>query len=1045
MKLSPIALALLLSVGGSPLAAQRGPVDPTWLKGLRYRLIGPFRGGRTNAVAGVPGDPNTYYFGAAAGGVWKTTDGGVNWEPIFDDQKVAAIGAVAVATSDANVIYVGTGDTKLRGNVSRGNGVYKSLDAGRTWKHLGLERTYHVGRVVIHPRNPDLVFVACLGSAFGPNPERGVYRSRDGGTTWEKVLFVNSDTGAIDVAMDPGNPNILFATLWQVVRKPYDLVSGGPGSGLYRSNDGGSTWTRLTGNGLPEGILGKIGVAVSPADSRRVYSLIEAEKGGLYRSDDGGETWRWINHSHELTQRAWYFMQVVPDPQNADVLYAPSIPLLKSVDGGRTFTVVKQFHVDNQSLWIDPGNPRRMISGNDGGANISVNGGLTWTRSDDNQPTGQFYHVATDSRFPYHIYGGQQDYETVAIASRGAGAAITRTDWYEVGGCEMGFAAPHPAKPDIVFAGCTDGSISRYDHRLRRSQSIEPWPETNIGHGAADGRYRFQWTAPIHISPNDANVLYMASNVVFKSTDEGMSWTVISPDLTRDDEETQGPAGGPITKDNVGTEVYGTVFALAESPRQRDLIWAGSDDGLVHLTRDGGRNWTPVTPKEIPDWSRISMIEPSPHDPGAAYMAVDRHLLDDFQPYVYKTSDLGQTWKRIVSGLPRDTFIRAIREDPVRRGLLFAGAETGVFVSFDDGANWQSLQLNLPASPVHDLVIKNNDLVVATHGRAFWILDEFSPLRQLEDRVSMAPIHLFTPSPSFRVRDDYSSVRTPAGENPPPGVVVYYYLRSPAEKVTIAIRDEQGNRVESFESGREGGVSGPSPFSKTSRVSTAAGLNRWVWDMRYPGPSFIPGHVLFMHAPPAPPVGALALSGAYRLEISADGAALSVPFEIKPDPRVTSSAGELRAQFDLHSKLVAELSTLNDAVLRIRRIRKQLDGLVERAGKEKNAIATIARGIRQKLAAIEQTLVEPSMETYADAFNFPIRLDNKLSILIGVVANSDAAPTQPSYELSRELSSKIGAELARLRELIATDVAELNRLAQEQGIPAIVPERLERL
>jgi photosystem II stability/assembly factor-like uncharacterized protein len=1029
-----------LLAGALPLGAQRGVLDPAQLQGLRYRLIGPFRAGRANAVAGIPGDRSTYYFGGAAGGVFKTTDGGTNWEPIFDGEKVAAIGDIAVSPSDPNVVYVGTGDTKLRGNVSRGNGVYKSRDAGRSWKHVGLERSYHIGRVIVDPRNPDVVFVAALGSAFGPNPERGIFRSRDGGASWERVLFVNAETGGIDVNLDPANPSILFASLWQVVRKPYDLVSGGPGSGLYRSADGGDTWTRLSGNGLPDGILGKIGVAVSPADSRRVYALIEAEKGGLYRSDDGGVSWQWVNRSHALTQRAWYFMQVVPDPVNLDVLYTLSIPLLKSIDGGKSFSVVPQFHVDNQALWIDPKDPRHMISGSDGGANITVNGGLSWSRSDDNQPTGQFYHVITDNRFPYHVYGGQQDYETVAIASRGAHGGISRSDWYEVGGCEMGFAAPHPAKPDIVLAGCTDGGISRYDHRTRRTQSIEPWPETNIGHEARDAKYRFQWTAPILISPHDPGVLYMASNVLFKSTDEGMSWSVVSPDLTRDDEETQGPAGGPLTKDNVGTEVYGTIFAVAESPRQKDLLWAGSDDGLVHLTQDGGQNWTPVTPKEMPEWSRVSMIEASPHDAATAYLAVDRHLLDDFQPYIYKTADFGKTWKRLTNGLPRDTFIRAIREDAVRRGLLFAGAEAGVFVSLDDGANWQSLQLNLPVSPVHDLVVKESDLVVATHGRAFWILDDIAPLRQMSERAVAAAVHLFEPTPAYRVRDDFSSVRTPAGENPPPGLVVYYSLRSvPKGEVTLSILDGEGNLVDSFSSAKRGGISGPSPYSKTSSVGTSVGLNRWVWDLRYPGPRFIPGHVLFMHAPPAPPVGALALSGRYQVKISVEGETRTAAFEIRPDPRVEASPEELRAQFELHQKLVDLHSRLNDSVLRIRRIRKQLDGLEERAGKAAEVLQA-AKRIDEKLTAIEHTLVEPRMETSADAFNFPTRLDNKLSILIGIVANSDTAPTQPSYDLARDLGEKIDSELGRLRELIAADVSELNRLVQDRGIAAIVPE-----
>ncbi|MGH9334110.1 MAG: glycosyl hydrolase, partial [Vicinamibacteria bacterium] len=783
----------------------------------------------------------------------------------------------------------------------------------------------------------------------------------------------------------------------------------------------------------------KIGVAISPADSRRIYALIEAKEGGLYRSDDGGETWQGVNRSHALIQRAWYFMQVVPDPVNADILYALNIPLLRSVDGGKSFSAVDQFHVDNHDLWIDPKDPLHMISGNDGGANITVNGGRTWTRSDDNQPTGQFYHVATDNRFPYHVYGAQQDYETIAIASRGAGAGISRGDWYAVGGCEMGFAAPHPVRPDIVFAGCTDGGITRYDHRTRRNQSIEPWPETNIGHGASDARYRFQWTAPILISPNDPSVLYMASNVLFKSTDEGMSWSDVSPDLTRNDPETQGPAGGPLTKDNVGTEVYGTIFALAESPRQKDVLWAGSDDGLLHVTRDSGRSWTPVTPKEMPEWSRVSTIEASPHDPAAAYLAADRHLLDDFGPYLYKTSDFGKSWQSITSGLPRDTFVRSLREDPVRRGLLFAGTETGVFVSLDDGANWQPLQLNLPVSPVHDLVVKDSDLVVATHGRAFWILDDVGPLRQMNDSAADANVYLFEPTPTYRVRDDFTTIKTPAGENPPPGLIVYYTLRSPPQgELTLSILDDQGNVVDSFSSAQPGGLSGSNAYSKTSSVSTSVGLNRWVWDLRYAGPRFIPGHVLFMHAPLAPPVGALAPAGRYEVKLAVEGQTLSAPFEIRPDPRIDASAEQLRAQFELHRELVAELSALNDAVLRNRRVREQLESLRERAEKVPE-VQEEAWRIEEKLTEIEDALIEPRMETASDAFNFPTRLDNKLSILIGVVANSDTAPTRPSYDLARELGERISSELGKLQDIVANDIPALNQLAQERGILAVSP------
>ena len=1005
-------------------------------------MVGPFRGGRVNTVAGIPGDPTTYYFGTPGGGVWKTTDAGATWNPIFDGQPVSAIGSIAIAPSDPNILYVGSGDPRIRGNVSHGDGVYKSTDAGKTWKNMGLSDTRHIGHVIVHPRDPDLVYVAAVGHFYGENEERGLFRSQDGGETWEKILYVDSKTGAIDVAFDPGNPRILFASTWQIVRTPWNFVSGGPGSGLYRSYDGGDTWLKLEGNGLPAGVLGKIGVAVSPADSNRVFALIEAEAedGGLYRSDDRGQSWKNINEHNALTQRAWYFMRVIPDPQNRDVVYVMNIYFMKSVDGGLHFERVDQFHVDNMALWIDPQNPKRLINGNDGGANISVNDGQTWTRSDDNQPLGQFYRVITDNEFPYHIYGGQQDWGTLAIASRGVGAGIVRTDWYPVGGCEMGWAAPDPRNADIVYAGCTDGGISRFDRRTQRNQSIEPWPETNIGHGAADAKYRFHWTAPILISPHDSNVLYMTSNVVHRSTDEGMSWEVISPDLSRNDKTKQEPAGGPITRDNVGTEVYGTIYAFDESPLQKGLLWAGTDDGLVHLSRDGGENWSDVTPANLPEWSRVTMIDASPHEPGAAYLAIDRHELDDYKPYIYKTNDFGATWQVIGKDITDGTFVRVVREDDVRRGLLYAGTETGIYVSFDDGANWQSLQLNLPVTPIWDLAIKDNDLVIATHGRAFWVLDDVGPLRTLSAEIAGKPIHLFAPSPAYRVRDEFGTERLPHGDNPPPGAVIYYNLGSePSGEVKISILDGRGNLVQIFSSEASG-----EPFSKTTPVGTAAGLNRFVWDLRYAGPELIPEHVLFMHPPPTPPVGALAVPGSYTVRIEAEGVSLNAPLEVEQDPRVLTDAEELRAQFDFHQQLVDSLSTITRTVLEIRRLKDELAALQQRATKlGTERVASASKNLEEKLAAIEGSLIEPRMQTGGDAsgaggdaFHYPIKLDNKLSLLIGVVANSDRAPTKQSYDVYDSLMSRIRTQYANLDEILSNEIPALNRLANESGVPA---------
>ena len=1040
----------LLAHPGLTQIGHAGTIPDDMLRGLRYRLVGPFRGGRVNTVAGIPGDPTTYYFGTPGGGVWKTTDAGATWNPIFDGQAVAAIGSLAVSSSDPNVVYVGTGDPHIRGNVSHGDGVYKSTDAGGSWKKKGLTDTRHIGKVIVHPRDPDLVYVAAVGHFYGENDERGVFRSRDGGGTWEKVLFVDSKTGAVDVAFDPNNPRILFATTWQIVRMPWDFVSGGPGSGLHRSTDGGDTWTKLEGNGLPDVVLGKLGVAVSPADSGRVYAVVEAadEKGGLYRSDDGGKTWAHVNGNHHLTQRAWYFMKVIPDPKNRDVLYVMNINFMKSIDGGANFEIVDQYHVDNMTLWIDPEDSMRMINGNDGGANISVNGGQTWSRSDDNQPLGQFYRVITDNQFPYHIYGGQQDWGTLAIASRGAGVGIVRTDWYPVGGCEMGWAAPDPRDANIVYAGCTDGGISRYDHRTKRNQSIEPWPETNIGHGAADAKYRFQWTAPILISPHDPTVLYMASNVLFRSTDEGMSWEVITPDLSRNDKSKQLPAGGPITKDNVGTEVYGTIYALDESPVQKGLLWAGTDDGLVQLSRDGGENWSNVTPANLPEWSRVGMIDASPHEPGAAYLAIDRHELDDYKPYIYKTADFGATWQVVGKGIPDGTFVRVVREDPVRRGLLYAGTETGIYLSLDDGENWQTLQLNLPVSPVWDLVVKDNDLVVATHGRAFWVLDDLGPLRTIDEKLAAAPVHLFSPSPAYRVRGAFGRQRLPHGENPP-GAIIYYHLgseaRGPESEVKLSILDAAGNLVRTFSSEPADGEA--NPFETSSPVGTDKGLNRFSWDLLYPGPRFIPEHILFMHPPPAPPVGPLALPGQYTVKLEARGQTVTAPLELEPDPSVSAPERELRKQFELQNKMVEALSIVTDAVLDIREAGDQVTALQRRAESlNADRVAAAAADLADKLDSIEKALIEPRMQTGGntsgaggDAFNYPTKLDNKLSVLIGIVANSDRAPTRQSYEAYESLWSRIQTQFDNFDEVVSNEIPALNRLADEQGVPAVVP------
>src|SRR5215210_4789898 len=698
-----LSLAFALSLSAISSSAQQ-------LKPLQYRSIGPYRGGRSAAVAGVASQPFVFYYGATGGGVWKTTDGGINWESVSDNSVfgTGSVGAIGVSDSDPNTIYVGMGESPIRGNVSHGDGVYKSTDAGKTWKRIGLEDTRQIPRIRVHPKNPDLVYVAALGHVWGPNEQRGVFRSKDGGKTWEKILSRGNKAGAIDLILDPGNPNTIYAGFWEVYRKPWTLESGGPSGGIFKSNDGGDTWNELTKNsGLPRGIVGKIGIAVSPANPERVWAIVEAEDGGVFRSDNAGRTWTRVNEERRLRQRAWYYTRIYADPKNADTMYVLNTGFYKSNDGGRTFTGIGVPHGDNHDLWIAPDDPNRMINSNDGGANVSFNGGRSWTEQD--QATAQFYRVTTDNDFPYNIYGAQQDNSTIRIASRTTEGGISERDWYDVGGGESGWIAPSPKDSNIVFAGSYGGLLTRRDHRTGQERNVSPWPDNPMGAGAEAMKYRFQWNFPILFSPHDPNTLYTAGNILFKSTNEGQSWTAISPDLTRNDKSKQGSSGGPITKDNTSVEYYDTIFTVSESPVKAGVIWTGSDDGLVQVTRDGGLKWENVTPKGMPEWIQINSLDASPHDAATAYVAATAYKSDDFRPYLYKTSDYGKTWKKITAGIPDNAFTRVVREDPNRRGLLYSGTETGLYVSFNDGESWQSLQLNLPVVPITDLIVHKGE------------------------------------------------------------------------------------------------------------------------------------------------------------------------------------------------------------------------------------------------------------------------------------------------------------------------------------------------
>jgi photosystem II stability/assembly factor-like uncharacterized protein len=993
----------------------------------------------------VAGDPNTYYFGSTGGGVWKSTDAAMTWTPVFDKQTVGSIGSLAVAPSDPNVVYVGTGEACIRGNISHGDGIYKTVDGGKTWKNIGLHDSRAIGKVIVDPKNADVVFVAALGHPFGPNTERGIFRTTDGGKTWEKVLYKDENTGGIDIAFDPRNSHILFASLWEARRTPWSLSSGGPGSGLYRSNDGGSTWKRLEEHGLPKGPYGRIGIAVA-ANSDRVYALIEAPEGGLYRSDDSGETWELLNNNRAFWQRAWYYMHVVADPQSADVVYIANVDFYKSSDGGHTFNKVKVPHGDNHGMWIDPRDSNRMLVSNDGGVTLSLDGGKNWTRQ-DNQPTAQFYHVAIDTRTPYYLYGSQQDLGSVAIASRSDNGSIDRADWYAVGGGEAGYIAPYPPEPNIVYAGEYEGVITRFDKRSGQTKNITVQPEISDGGGAAKLEHRFQWTAPILISPHDPNTLYHAGERLFKTTDAGMHWEAISPDLTRNDKSKQQASGGPIDKDDSGTEYYDTIFAVAESPLVKGLIWVGTDDGLVHITRDGGQNWSNITPKDLPDWSRISLIDPSPHDAGTAYVAVDRHQSDDMHPYIYKTNDYGKTWVKIVKGIPENTFARAVREDPKKRGLLYAGTETGVYVSFNDGADWRVLQLNLPTTPVHDLAVKNDDLVVATHGRAFWILDDVSPLRQYSDDIAKREVHLYTPATAMRFQnpseDDGNPKPVLVGENPPAGALIYYFLKDKRKgETTIEILDSTGTVIRKYSSNKTEELDEPlTPEDKKpeKEIKAEAGLNRFVWDLRYTGSKRVPDYYLWEYKDGSR--GPLAVPGKYQVRLTVDGKSQTAAFEVTMDPRVQVSQADLQKQFDLLIQVRDQLSRVYDTVNQIQDVREQMDGLRKRLPENaavKNTLAA-AGALDKNLLLVRDDLAQMKIKSNEDSLAYPQKVDSKLAgLAMAVGVGTDSAPTESEYRVFEKLKQQADISIAHWAEIQKTELADFQKMMAGQNIQAIV-------
>ena len=1019
----------------SVLTAQSAPdekpvIDPAFYETMTWRNIGPNRGGRSLSAIGSPGRPNEYYFGATGGGLWKTIDGGQNWFPVTDGQITSSsVGAVAVAETNPDVVYIGMGETQLRGSITQGDGVYKSTDGGKTWRHLGLQETQAISRIRIHPTNPNIVYVAALGHPYGDNPERGVFRSTDGGNTWEKVLFVSEKAGAADLIIDRSNPEIIYATTWQVYRKAWKMWGGGPDCKLWKSLDGGDTWIDLTENpGMPEAPIGKIGVTVSPVNSDRVWAIVEANEGGVFRSDDGGWTWERTNSERKLRQRAFYYSRLVADPWDENTVYALNTGLYKSTDGGETFDIrLRPPHGDQHDLWIDPNDPQRMINANDGGGTVSINGGQTWTSLDF--PTTQLYHVMATSDVPYHVAGAQQDNSTVAVPSDGWSHMQARgpnTGWYyAVGGGESGYITQHPTNPDIFYAGSQGALLTRYDRSNGQIRDIQVYPRFFSGEPSSALPERWQWTFPIVFAPQDPNVMYTCSQHIWKTTDDGQSWEKISPDLTYADPSTLGKTGGVITMDMNGPEIYATVFALAPSVHDINTIWAGSDDGMIHITRDGGKNWTNITPPDLPKFSRVSIIDESRHNPGTAYVAVNRYQVDDRAPYVYRTRDYGKTWTKITNGIADGHFARAVREDHVRPGLLFLGTEHGVYVSFDAGDHWQPLQLNLPDTPIRDLVVKDQDVVLGTHGRGFWILDDIGPLREITADKLDDPAILFEPADPIRGVYD---------------AVVQYYLGEEADSVTIEIMDAEGELISSFTGTEAEYKADPNiPWWRrggSSTPTTAKGVNEFTWDLRYPGATTFDGMIIWSgrpgRGPKAPP-------GEYQVRLTVGDYQKTYPFELKMDPNLKDITQEdLQEQFELAMAIRNKTSEANETVIKIRDMRSMIEERL--AQTDDQAIHETAGALLSTMKEVEEDLYQVKNRSGQDPLNFPIKLNNRLASLRRSVETGDARPTDGAYKVFEELKAELRDHLDKLQRSLDTDLAQLNQQLAAKGMPKVADD-----
>ena len=984
---------------------------------LKYRSLGPHRGGRSAAVTGVPGNPNLFYFGATGGGVWKTEDGGQSYENISDGYFGGSIGSVAVSKSDQNVIYVGGGEVTLRGNVSSGYGIWKSVDAGKTWNFSGLPKSRHVPRIVIDPNNHNIVYAAVLGNIYKPTSDRGVYKSKDGGKTWKKVLFSNNHSGAVELVMDPSNSRTLYAATWRVNRTPYSLNSGGEGSALWKSVDQGENWTKISINeGFAEGTLGIIGVTVSPVNTQRVWAIVEnQEKGGIYRSEDGGSTWSHINDSRALRQRAWYYSKIYADTQDEDIVYVMNVSYHKSKDGGKTFKSNNAPHGDHHDLWIAPEDNQRMIIADDGGAQISFNGGETWTTY-HNQPTAQFYRVTTDNSFPFRIYVAQQDNSTLRVNYRSSGGGISEDDWEPTAGGESAHLAIDPLDNDIVYGGSYGGYLTRVNHKTNSERGINVWPDNPMGYGAEGMKYRFQWNFPIHFSKHDPKKLYTFSNHVHVSEDEGQSWEIISPDLTRNDPEKLKSSGGPITQDNTGVEYYCTIFAANESSIKEGLMWVGSDDGLIHLTKDGGNNWENVTPSNMPKWLMINSIEPSPFDPAVCYVAGTLYKTGDFKPYLYKTSDYGKTWSIITNGIKSEHFTRVLRADPEKKGILYAGTESGMYISFDDGNSWNSFQLNLPIVPITDLTIKENSLIVATQGRSIWALDDLTVLHQIDQNTVNKEINLFKPKTSYRTRGRGGKETLTEGTNLPNGVIVHFNVKnfSPdKDELSLHFKEQDGTIIKTYKSNDE-----------NDKLEIKSGGNTFVWNTLYEGAEILDSMIFWS----ASFSGAKAVPGKYKVVLEKNGESQEHDFEILPDPRSEVSISQMRLQFDFVNKVNATVDKAHKAIKNIRQIRKKLEEFNSNFSENESVINLVkkAKQLNSSLTEIEKALYQTKNRSRQDPLNFPIKLTNKLGHLNSLVTSNDFPPTNQDELVRKELTAEVENHILKYQKLISQDLKYFN-------------------